>query len=386
MSRSHTTPGAGQVRLPKPALLGAIVAVCWACLMPASTAAAPESSRAAGLVRPDPDGLADGDLEVLLAGHRGAAAACSHCAAAGSDFWLVNTRCAPFCRGLDRGVEKLTYWKQQGQEWVRFTREEFVAAMNPRLPTTFYVHGNFLNNRLAISSATRVYNKIGRGAGPFRLVLWSWPAEHIHGASAAENIEQKAQRSESQGFYLAWLIDQLDPDVSLSLAGHSFGARTVTAALQGLATNRIAGYDLVDRRYEGPRPMQAALVAAALDNRLLYPGFRHGEALGQVDRMLVTVNAHDRTLRAYSLFTDFEVLGLTGIVNPSRLGEDRDKLIQLGPSVLLCTAHRWSRYANSPRTAARLRPFFIYRNAPPALPPAESEQSGRQSSGPGFRR
>lgn len=283
------------------------------------------------------------------------------------EFWIVNTRHAPLCKGLDKGLDKITYWKcERGRGWVRHSLDEFLAAVEPSLPTTFYVHGNTLDNEQAIQGARQVYDRIGRGVPSFRLVLWSWPAEHIKGMSAIDNILVKARRCESQGYYLAWLVDRLDPQVPISLAGHSFGARTVTAALQGLAADRIAGYELPERKYQGRRPMQAALVAAAMDNTLLLPGYRHGLALTQVDRMLITKNPQDRSLRLFSLLseTGVDALGTTGIPGLARL-PDRNKVRQLVPSRWVGKAHRWSRYTNSPGAAASLRPYFFYQDAAP---------------------
>jgi hypothetical protein len=300
------------------------------------------------------------------------------CCCGRREFWIVNTRCAPTCKGLDQGLDKITYWKEEGRDnWVEHTLEEFLVGADKTLPTTFWVHGNTLDNDGALVGARRVYDNVGRGVPSFRLVLWSWPAEHIKHVSPSNNIAIKWERSESQGYYLAWLVDQLDPRVPITLAGHSFGSRTVTAALQALATNYIAGHHLPPRHFVGWRPMQAALIAAGMDNNLLQPGYRHGLALTQIDRILITVNPQDRTLKVLARFspTCSPCLGTTGIPNMPALGEQLRKVVQVYPNTWVGKAHRFSKYANSPETAAMMRPYIFYWQSAPlediVSPPAD---------------
>lgn len=278
-------------------------------------------------------------------------------------FWMVNTRHAPQRHGLECGFDRITYWKwQHGRGWVRYSRDAFVAAMDPSLPTTFYVHGNGLTYNVSITSARRMYNQIGQVVPGFRLVLWTWSAEYIPGLSVVENVREKALRSEAQGYYLARLIDQLEPSVPLSLVGHSFGSRTVAAALHALAVGRASGHDLPPRRYVGPRPIQATLLAAAMDNIWLWPGSKYGLAVTQVNRMLITFNPWDRILRAYDRLdgSDAGVLGMTGLPQEFRLGDHESKVIEWKVTPWVWSAHRWARYANSPRLANRLRPYIVY--------------------------
>jgi hypothetical protein len=284
------------------------------------------------------------------------------------EFWVVDTRDAPLCKGLDQGVHKITFWKcEPDQGLVRKSLDEFVEGLDPSLPTTFYVHGNAIRRRMALKIANRVMNNMGRGVGAYRMVLWSWSSEHVWCVGLMNNVATKAAWSESQGYYLAWLVDQVDARTPLSLVGHSFGARAVAASLQGLATNRMAGYDLGPRTNppETDRPMQAALLAAAFDNRWLWPDGRYGQALTQVDRMLVTRNPNDRLLRIYSnhlLPPGVRVLGMTGIPDLSaRLGELASRVTTIDVS-WAGRAHLWSNYTVAPEAERLFRPFFFYRD------------------------
>jgi hypothetical protein len=281
------------------------------------------------------------------------------------EFWVVNTRHAPVCNGLDQGVKRITYWKRENGRLVRKSLKQFLAGVDPSLTTTFYVHGDTVNRRFALRIADKVMNGVGRDVPAYRMVLWSWPSQHRFGLGIRGNVLTKARWSESQGYYLAWLVDKINPRTTLSLVGHSFGARTVAAALQGLATNRMAGYHLGPRRHTELRLVQAALVAPAMDNRWLWKGWRYGEALTQVDRMLVTRNPNDRLLRYYSdkyLPSGVRALGLTGIPNQQRLGDMRFRLTPFD-AVWAGTSHRWTRYADAPNAASQLRKHFFYEDA-----------------------
>ena len=313
------------------------------------------------------------------------------------EFWVVNTRHAPLCKGLDLGVKQITYWKRENGNLVRKSLEEFLAGVDPSLTTTIYVHGDMTNRRLALRIVDKVMNGVGRDVPAYRMVLWSWPSQYRFGMGIRGNVLAKARWSESQGYYLAWLVDKINARTSLSLVGHSFGSRTIAAALQGLATNCIAGYDLGPRNHTAWRPIQAALVAPAFDNRWLWPGWRYGKAMSQIDHILVTRNPNDRLLRVYSdkyLPAGVRALGLTGIPQAEeRLGDQKSKWATSFNAAFAGTAHRWSRYADAPGASRRLRPHFFYENAPtaeevsgvelsPAPEPSNGDSAGEEQNAP----
>lgn len=297
------------------------------------------------------------------------------CKPAEGEFWIVSTRKAPVRCNLDQGLGCIEYYKRTGRDrYQQYSLDEFLMAMDPSLPTCIYVHGNTLDWDGAIEGGTRVYRKIGRGIHGFRLVLWSWPAERLKGYGLEGNVVEKADRSESQGYYLAWLIDLLDPRLPLGLAGHSYGCRTITAGLHGLATGHIAGYELPPRQYVGWRPTEACLVAAAMDKWLLTPRGHHSLAVTQVDRMLITVNPDDRTLALLQKWFPWEALGLNGL--PARpIAPYDQRVLQMESTSWVNKAHRFQAYAHDRELADRLRPYFFYLDAPEPIP-AELVPSG----------
>lgn len=285
------------------------------------------------------------------------------------EFWIVNTRCAPACRGLEAGFDQITYSKYEpGRGWVRYPFPEFLAGVDASLPTTIFVHGNLYTHPEAVSAMFQTADIVGRGVPAFRIILWSWDSQFVRGVGLIGSVRAKAARSESQGYYLARLIEQLDPQVSLSLVGHSFGARTVAAALEGLATHRVAGHELPPRTHDDRRSIQVAMLAAAVDNTALLPGRRYGSALTQVDRLLLTVNSRDLALRAFTRFANGggPVLGLTGLPNIHSLGDQRSK-IRVVYSPLGCK-HEIKYYEHSPSIVAAMRPYFFQPISPTTAP------------------
>jgi len=280
------------------------------------------------------------------------------------EYWVVNARQVSDCESLQNGFERLTYWKYDDVKgWIQYRREQFVAAMDPSLPTTFFIHGSFLNHKWAVRSGWRCYRRIGGCAPGFRLVLWSWPAERIRRMNAIDNFRAKMVRSERQGYYLAALIDQLDPDLPLSLAGHSIGCRTACAALDGLACGEVAGEPLPAPSFTCHRPIQACLLAPAFDPRYLWPKGRYSYALSQLDRLLVVYNPDDRMMRLYSRFISPWVLGRCGMPEPERLGVNQQKLVQVCSQNWVGHDHRFSRYANSRKGRFWLQRYFFYQDA-----------------------
>ena len=108
----------------------------------------------------------------------------------------------------------------------------------------------------------------------------------------------KAARTNSDGYYLAWLVNQIPVGVQVDLIGYSF-----------LCLNCDWSPTIVGRwRSVRPRaaracfacaPMQAILIAAAVNNNWLAMGRPHGQALVVVDQMLALNNGCDRAPKRY---------------------------------------------------------------------------------------
>lgn len=280
------------------------------------------------------------------------------------DLWYINTRCAPCCGNFREALDQIAIWHCEAGDWVRYSREQFLAATDSTLPICFYVHGIFSGEHTAQKQARELFQKVGAGMPPFRGVLWTWPSDFECGMSIRDQVYRGIATSQSQAFYLASIIDQLGPRVAVSLVGHSLGCRAVTATLHGLAAREIAGQPLSEPRYPAPRPIQAALIAPAIDPYSLRPTGQYGLALRQVDRILITYNPRDRVLHAFESRFDRRALGLRGLPRPAAGAENFQKVIQINANPSVGKHHVPSAYFKSPMVATWLRGFVGFLEEP----------------------
>lgn len=193
------------------------------------------------------------------------------------------------------------------------------------------------------------------------MIAISWPADRI-GHRQRRDVQIKAQRSEAHGFYLAWLLDQINPDVPVTLFGDSYGPRMITAALHCLGGGSIQSQRLASRTHPTRKPVRAVLMAAALDSHWLSPGQRHGLALTQVDQMLVTINRADPALRFYPRLYRLvprgaDALGYGGA--SCGLGQHAGKIVEWDVRCIVGPTHNWQAYAGSPQLMQQIAPYLF---------------------------
>jgi hypothetical protein len=278
--------------------------------------------------------------------------------APGHDIWLISTRKAPSSNPVG-GEDRISYWRlNEERQWASSDEEAFLAADDPAAPTSVFIHGNRTDHNWAVRNGWGVYQKLKPLAGerPLRFVIWSWPANQIGGVR--QDVQVKARRSDVQAYYLAYLLRKINPDVPVSMIGYSFGARTITGALQLLGGGKFGGYRLPDLDAPVTRtPVRAVLVAAAMPNYWLSPGRSNGLALGQADRVLVTRNRYDPVLQWYDRMYGRggpQALGYTGPSSFSRLGEQRERVEVLGVERSVGNNHDWNGYLNASPLRSRL--------------------------------
>ncbi len=147
----------------------------------------------------------------------------------GAEFWLVSTR--EQCGGPSPFAAQLPYWRlgSDGQ-WVQADQAAFLAGAKPDTPNVFYFHGNDSSVCDAIAEGWGIYCKLKEQAPgrPFRLVVWSWPAERI-ARRIRQDLQIKAARSDFEACYLAAALEPIRPDVPVSLIGYSFARESLEA-------------------------------------------------------------------------------------------------------------------------------------------------------------
>ena len=247
--------------------------------------------------------------------------------------WLVNARYTSCDHRHCNGAEHLRYYRRVGCQWVRSSLEAFLLEDDPCIPTCIFMHGNRYDADDSITYGMKAYRRIAGMIGPqqpMRFVIWSWPADQIP-LRPLKDVKVKAYRSDKQGYYMAWFINQIHPWTPVAMLGHSYGARGVCCALHLLGGGRVDNLCLED-----PQPrhgcLTAVLLAAAIEYDWLEPNKRFGRALDVVDSMMLTVNPEDPALRLFTLLRSGpgpEAAGYAGIASPSRLGPNGHKFTQI---------------------------------------------------------
>jgi hypothetical protein len=264
---------------------------------------------------------------------------------------------------LESGFDCLIYKRYDRKccRWVRESRESFLAQEGS-MPTLFYAHGNSLNHKNAMKSCWQVYCKMRCCPGPKRLVFWSWPAERVYktqGLRVCEMIEKnlriKYVYAEYQGYYLAQLVEQMSLSQRAMLSGHSYGGIIVSAA-----THYLGGGSLRDLALAGGsatmRPnLRTAVISGAFDHDMLNPGNRYGQTFVAAEKVLVTRNIKDRTLKKWpkTSWRCKRAIGVLG-VNACCLGEYRSKLCQLTMTSDVGRSHYLKPHLQSVRFVASL--------------------------------
>jgi hypothetical protein len=284
--------------------------------------------------------------------------------------WLVSDRglgCNVECE-----AERLQYWRYDCQRsWTRASLAELLAAEDPLMTTTVFLHGNRIPECEAYTKGWTAYRSLVRCADerPVRFIIWSWPSAPIRGP--IEDARVKAARTNVTGYYLAWFLDRLSPQAPVSLWAHSFGARAVTGALHLLGGGELCGRVLAEPVHPDRQPAQVVLLAAALDNDWLLPGHFHGQALSQTADLLLVNNSGDALLKRYRFLYHRrswqQALGYTGM-NSRSLGEDAIKVQQVDAFCAVGKQHIFALYIGSPGLMSRVRATLLA--APQATPPA----------------
>ena len=268
--------------------------------------------------------------------------------------WLVSTRYASSGHPTLAESSRLAYWRcDPDHAWRQSNLEQLLLTDDPFVRTIVYVHDNRVSRNDSFRRAWSVFNRLSCAVPadqPFRLIAISWPSERI-GIRQRPDVQIKAERSETHAFYLAWLLDQIHPDVPLSLYGMSYGPRMITAALHHLGGGAICGRSLPYRVNPKRRPVRVVLMAAGLDEHWLYPGQRHGLALSQVEHMLIVYNTRDSALRWYPRLYGRrgpEALGYVGITCEPRLSNYQPLVSEWNVTNQVGREHSWRFYEGSP--------------------------------------
>lgn len=345
--------------------------------------------------------LADRDLQragmllaamlIVASSSRVLADSASSCAPCGlrpqDQLWVVSDR-STSCGAS--GDVALRYWRFGGGRWDKSNLDALLAAEDPQVVTTVFVHGNRTTSGDAFSTGWSAYRTLVRRAGdrPVRFVIWSWPSEPVRGLVFDARL--KAGRTNASGYHLAWFLDRLHPQAPVRLWGHSYGARIVTGAMHLLAGGSLQGYRLKERRPVARRPLNAVLLVAALDAHWLLPGRLHGQAVSQAHRVLLVNNSCDALLKRYHLLygrrCNATAAGYTGAATAGLEVADRGKVRQIDAACQAGRQHQLAVYLSAPGVMQAMRDTLLEVPSPVTTQstrkPAEGLASTSQDAAP----
>jgi hypothetical protein len=215
------------------------------------------------------------------------------------------------------------------RHWSKTSWPEVAAAFAEPLPTIVYVHGNRVSPGEDKQQGLAFYHSLAncRPPGRLRFVIWAWPADQIRGR--VRDYAVKAARTTQVGWQLAWAVNQLPQQSPVTLVGYSYGARVVTGALHLLGGGSMGDLKLYEPENPLRPPLRAALVAAAVDAAWLRPGGYHGEAVGEVESLVLINNQLDPAMRFFHLPAEnrhARALGYTGLRASGAWGDMADRI------------------------------------------------------------
>ncbi len=297
--------------------------------------------------------------------------------AASADVWVVSTRGLP--DGACPDGTQPEYWHLRGAaEPARADRQAFLAADCRSVPTVFFVHGNRSDACDAVNEGLELGDQLDSLApgAKFRLVIWSWPADRVSRRNRLD-LQVKDVVSQCEAICLAGLLDQVHPDVSVSLVGYSYGSQMIAGAIKLLAGECYAGQTFQRRGPPRRAPLRAVLTAGAVESDALASPDPAHQPLGIVDRILVTRNGCDSTLRFYPLLYRRRGLGALGFVGPTCLDPNdpnSQKVEVVDVTQDVGKQHAWERYRDAGPLRARLAWYTFLEPDRPAGPNGTTDQ------------
>ncbi|MCG8649831.1 MAG: alpha/beta hydrolase [Pirellulales bacterium] len=234
-----------------------------------------------------------------------------------------------------------------------------VAKADSLHPVCILVHGYGVSRPRAVEDARVAIDRIHRASGGAvsHFVLFHWPSGLDHAIPwpmLAYDIRSKGKRADVAGHYLAWFISQLPEDQPVCLVGHSLGCRVAACALNllGGGESALEGFKPVPR---STRPLNAVMMAAAMDRDWLCPGHRYGACTDVVDKLVILTNHEDSSLRWYPLVKRRYQMPL-GRDGPTEAGQQLlqplgDQLKFVSVTQELGTEHGFRNYMNSAQIA-----------------------------------
>lgn len=246
----------------------------------------------------------------------------------GDEMWLVNTREIKKASAKDPGLHLLRFNEESG--WGDAELEALAAKPTDGAQTVIYVHGYGFDPDKAERVGWAMYHELRKQLPQperLRFIIWSWPSTAIK-YRFVRDMRDKARRCNTEAYFLAWLLSQVDAD---AVIGSALGCRAVTGSLHLLA-GKAPTLNTSITKDDRSKKLRVVLVSPAIDNDWLLPGEFHGKAVTQVKQMLLLNNSEDPTLANYAAISPKRnaiALGLSGLVSIDKLSDAADRIEQV---------------------------------------------------------
>jgi hypothetical protein len=278
---------------------------------------------------------------------------------------LVSVRAVGGCcdpQALSEGAQVETYQatSESGcRQWLSSNMESVVGA-DPTVSTLIFVHGNRLTAWDAKCEGLAAYRRIVRNSAdesPIRFVIFSWPSAQISGP--LKDVRVKAARTRPAGCQLAWFVDQLPAETPLTMVGFSYGARIVTGSLHILGGGTLGGMSIGELQHPNRQPVNAVLMASALNSDWLCPGRYHGQAMTMVHQMVLVNNCEDRAMKYYHFSSTCGKPQALGYCGPTCIDPaSASKIVELNVSRYVGSEHDLFCYLGAPGVTSEIDQFI----------------------------
>lgn len=284
------------------------------------------------------------------------------------DYWVVSFRKCPQA-GSPTTADQATqcfYFGPHGPG-RRHHPDDFYASLRPDVPVVMMIHGSLIDWQQMLNEGHATYEWLRRASPdkPFQMVFVTWPSDRPLALLAPVDFAILGRRAGYNGLYLARVLSRIPSNVSVSMIGHSHGARLAVSALNLVGGGDAYGYRLEPRATAWPR-LRLVMAAAAVDHHWLVPGERYGHALDNTESLLNLRNQNDFALRLYVLRLPLgsESIGRVGFTPRDQrlLGGRFDKVRDVEVSSVLGTKHVWPWFYNQSDLARTLAPYLFYRD------------------------
>jgi hypothetical protein len=282
------------------------------------------------------------------------------------NYWIISSRkCAQSTSPCDADACTEYFYRGPSGQIEPKTATEFYQSLNPAIPVCFMIHGSLIDweQNLREGHATFEWLKQAAPETPFQLVLFTWPSERSLSVLVPIDFSVLGRRSSFNGLYLGRVLSRVPATISVSLIGHSHGARLAVSSLHLLGGGQIDGFRLTPQQQSGPR-IRTVLAAAAMDHQWLDPGQRFDKALPRTESLLNLKNQTDVPLMLYPfpMLLGYDSLGRAGFNWYDRyaLGPEYGKVRNVDVTFLLGVRHVWPRFHAHPEIARLLAPYAFF--------------------------